>query len=841
MSDVRLSNEYYHLVYDPLIHGYTDSFFYTASGTPAISTNVLRFNAASCYTTGQFLHGEYEFGFNIAAPSDASLICAAAGSTAITVWDQVSDGEFAVTIDGTDYDVTGLDFTNGTYTPALLTGGNAATSTIDTWAAVTNGGFDITINGTLRHITGIDFKTSFPYTPAYLTGGNAATSAIDTWAAVTDGRFAITIDGVLRTVSGVDFKTAFPYTPAYLTGGSGATTDIPTWAAVLDGSFSITLDGAVVNVADIDFSAATTMEDVAAAIQAKLRTATGNLETVVWSTDHFIISSVNTTVDSAITVLSATGGGTDISGAGATAFMDSEVARGTVTAHATTKTMADVATLIQTAIRTLTTSTETVVWSTDHFVISSVNTTVDSAITVASTTAGGTDISGAGATNFLDSDTGNGVVTVHATTKTMADVAALIQTAVRTATSSTETVVWSTNHFVISSVDTTSTSAITVASSPAAGTDISGVGATTFMDAEVAVGVVTVRAMANAMDYVASIIQSSVVALTGDADTVTYDTDHFVFTTDNTGGVSSITVLSAVSGGSGTDISGAAYLNGLTGVGTVTTGTTKEFGLKLPSFVGKSSILFQVFGSRLICRSYDGVGGTEYVSIPWETAWSGTATPYKIIWLRDRIEFWVNGVSKAILSEKLPSDISLSVYISNADSNNQDLSYLYFKGVEKANPEFTAENVNVELNPGDIEIGAVELKDSSTDTRAIINAANTARAATNPVVLVQPLDASGSIVGAAIPTTITGGSKTVAVAGTAEALGATLSTKSIYIRAKGANTSFVCVGDSTVDKTTNQQIVLYANDSVTIDVANRMTVYIDADVSAEGVDYLCMS
>lgn len=92
-----------------------------------------------------------------------------------------------------------------------------------------------------------------------------------------------------------------------------------------------------------------------------------------------------------------------------------------------------------------------------------------------------------------------------------------------------------------------------------------------------------------------------------------------------------------------------------------------------------------------------------------------------------------------------------------------------------------------------------------------------------------------------IPTVLTGGSKTVTTAGTAEALGTTLATKSIYIRAKASNTSFVCVGDSSVDEATNQQIVLYANDSVTLDIANRMTVYVDADVNGEGVDYLAMS
>ena len=93
----------------------------------------------------------------------------------------------------------------------------------------------------------------------------------------------------------------------------------------------------------------------------------------------------------------------------------------------------------------------------------------------------------------------------------------------------------------------------------------------------------------------------------------------------------------------------------------------------------------------------------------------------------------------------------------------------------------------------------------------------------------------------AIPTTLTGGSKTVTTSGTAETLGTTLATKSIYIRAKATNTSFVCVGDSNVDESSNQQIVLYANDSITLDIANRLTVYVDVDVNLEGVDYVCSS
>ncbi len=56
---------------------------------------------------------------------------------------------------------------------------------------------------------------------------------------------------------------------------------------------------------------------------------------------------------------------------------------------------------------------ETVTFSVDHFIISSGITTPTSAITVTSTSTGtvGTDISGAGAADWLDADTANGVVT----------------------------------------------------------------------------------------------------------------------------------------------------------------------------------------------------------------------------------------------------------------------------------------------------------------------------------------------------------------------------------------------------------------------------------------------
>ena len=53
--------------------------------------------------------------------------------------------------------------------------------------------------------------------------------------------------------------------------------------------------------------------------------------------------------------------------------------------------------------------------------------------------------------------------------------------------------------------------------------------------------------------------------------------------------------------------------------------------------------------------------------------------------------------------------------------------------------------VSAELEVGDIEIGAVELKNAATDDRCLIGDANTARAATDHVLVVQGLDAAGNV------------------------------------------------------------------------------------------------
>jgi len=132
------------------------------------------------------------------------------------------------------------------------------------------------------------------------------------------------------------FAITIPVTPvAYLTGDTGATSVVATWNAVTDGEFAISINGVAKNITGLNFSAATTMEGVAAIIQTGIRTATGRLETCTWSTDHFIITTVSSVL-SEITETSAVvaGAGTDISGAGATDFMDADALNGVVTAAA---------------------------------------------------------------------------------------------------------------------------------------------------------------------------------------------------------------------------------------------------------------------------------------------------------------------------------------------------------------------------------------------------------------------------------------------------------------------------------------------------------------------------
>lgn len=88
-----------------------------------------------------------------------------------------------------------------------------------------------------------------------------------------------------------------------------------------------------------------------------------------------------------------------------------------------------------------------------------------------------------------------------------------------------------------------------------------------------------------------------------------------------------------------------------------------------------------------------------------------------------------------------------------------------------------------------------------------------------------------------LASTVRNGKKAVTTAGSAVALAAsTTLTHSVTIRALHANTNMIYVGDSSVDSTNGY--VLDAGETVTLQIANLSTVYIDSDTNGEGVTYL---
>ncbi len=85
---------------------------------------------------------------------------------------------------------------------------------------------------------------------------------------------------------------------------------------------------------------------------------------------------------------------------------------------------------------------------------------------------------------------------------------------------------------------------------------------------------------------------------------------------------------------------------------------------------------------------------------------------------------------------------------------------------------------------------------------------------------------------------IMAGEKTVAAAGTAEALSSTKRVKALTIVAKAGNTGQVYFGGADVSNSTNDG--LDAKESVNFEAEGWMDladIYIDCDVNGEGVDF----
>ena len=336
--------------------------------------------------------------------------------------------------------------------------------------------------------------------------------------------------------------------------------------------------------------------------------------------------------------------------------------------------------------------------------------------------------------------------------------------------------------------------------------------------------------------------------------TCTWSTDHFIITTvkDETGDEhgNSVSVLTNPDSNSGTDIAGSSWMNGKYGAGVITAATLTTDAGEAAGTIVVGRLAYTGILDQLGCM----VGNHTDTSLAWTT---GTVLPMK--YLRrcnyEAIETSRNADLVSIAYEMVQDFANGEwcidhrngvVYGKKATTGTSDT--VAYKVLTQVTGGGTSVSTTVKITDGtdvlDVLVQDAAYGTASKGLAVFGKYMATPATYTTGDATVIATDINGNLKTTAstdIPSTLTGGEKVVTTGGTAEALGNSLATKSIYIRAKSGNTNDVYIGDSTVDKTTNQQIILSANDSITLDIANRTTVYVDATTDGEGVDYLAMS
>lgn len=364
------------------------------------------------------------------AATPGSMLTGAIG--AVGTFQAVSDGSFGIQIDGeTAIQISALDF-SGIQAPTA-TGASMKTGalgcTLAALQAITDGEFAITVDGVAMDITGLDFSDIYAPTDtsASATCGTNGTNLAG-WQAVANGGFVITVDGVTYTFADMDFQQVLTLaevatvinahakgsgvrcaynnaTNAYIfysmTRGrtstitvlsTGGTTDI-SGSGYLNGTSATLVQGAGGD------GLGTAVADVINAVAA------GRFEVFYEpSTTKFLFLSPRRGAVSTITALSAVGGGggTDVSGAGHLNGLTGTavLVQGTGDAGADT-TIVDI-------INDKAAGRFRAYWSGTKIRFVSPTLGVNSAVSVLTAGTTGTDISGA---SYLNGLTGTGVAT----------------------------------------------------------------------------------------------------------------------------------------------------------------------------------------------------------------------------------------------------------------------------------------------------------------------------------------------------------------------------------------------------------------------------------------------
>ena len=362
-----------------------------------------------------------------------------------------------------------------------------------------------------------------------LTGANMVCGAIGgtlaEFAALTDGEFSIDIDGVTIDIEDLDFTGIDTVldTPGYMTCGAIGGT-LPEFVAVADGQFGIAFDGqAAIQIGPCDFSGIDTIEDTPGYwLCGANGDVIGNWDALTDAAFSYVVDGVAYDTGQMNLTLAVTFDGLI------------NIINFHLNGHATM----------------------TYAYTVDKFQLTSNRTGETSSITIGAPAAG-TDISAAAWLN----QTGGAAVAGTGGENLGQTMTSIINAALQ----GRGICYMNGDAFVFVSRTAGEVSAVSDLTAGSAGTDISGAG---FLNGLAGTNVAGTGGE-GLMENIAEIINGAAIGRFFCA----FNGDAFVFSSPEFGTDSVVTVLSAVSGGGGTDISGAGFLNGLTGTGTATAGT----------------------------------------------------------------------------------------------------------------------------------------------------------------------------------------------------------------------------------------------------------------------------
>ncbi|MBU0847470.1 hypothetical protein KKH23_09830, partial [Patescibacteria group bacterium] len=115
-----------------------------------------------------------------------------------------------------------------------------------------------------------------------------------------------------------------------------------------------------------------------------------------------------------------------------------------------------------------------------------------------------------------------------------------------------------------------------------------------------------------------------------------------------------------------------------------TSGDSRIFGFYSMNYGNRNAAYFYISGTNFYARTYSDSSATaESTTITWNTSWTNTPIKYEIRWYINRIEFWVDGVQKALHSFRFPAQVLLPLYFYNNKYDGMYLNYIEVKDARK--------------------------------------------------------------------------------------------------------------------------------------------------------------